>query len=173
MDENRFDRPDASPADDLGPALRRAVDGVLRDLPPDDVTSRALAAARQVESHDPEDAVAALRRPPRAAWRVLAVAASIGLVAGLAWWRWGGSPNNSMVSRPLSPVGPGNVPSIPQGPETPHGDRRPSLWAYRQAAWQSAEALDAALDRDARRLLRPEPHPVEAGASLTSIRQTL
>jgi len=173
MDENRFERDGAGPPDDLSPALRRAVDGVLRDPPPDDVTSRALAAARQLGMQHPEAAISALRRR-RVVWQVLAVAASIGLVAALVWWRWGGPPDGQVVVQPpLSPIGAGNVQPIPQGPESPRGDREPSLWAYRQAAGQSSEALDAMLDRDARRLLRPEPRPIHAGASLASIRQTL
>ena len=173
MVENRENRPDASRADDLSPALRRAVEEVLRDPMPDSVTSRALAAARQVGRRIPDDATPTLRRPPPAVWRVLAVAASIGLLAGLAWWRWGGSPGSPTVSRAPSSVRPGHVQPIPDGPETREGDRRPSLWAYRQAARQSADALDAALDRDARSLLRPEPRPVHAGASPASIQQTL
>jgi hypothetical protein len=172
MDKNRPDRSDDGPADDLGPALRRAVDGILRDPPPDDVMSRALAAARRVGRHDPETEVAALRRPPRVVWRVLAVAASIGILAGVAWWRWGGSSDRQMANRP-PPVGSDHVRPAVEGPEMPRGERQPSLWAYRQAAWQSAEAFDAALDRDARCLLRPDPQPAEAGVSLESTRQTL
>jgi hypothetical protein len=173
MDENRFDRNSADPADRLSPALRRAVDGIVRDPLPDDVTRRALAAARQIGVPYSGAAGPALQRRPRAAWRVLAVAASIGLVAGLVWWRWGGPPDGRVVVQPPVPSGPGNVQPLPQRPETPRGDRLPSLWAYRQAAGQSAEALDAMLDQDARDILRPEPHPFQAGAPLGFPPQTL
>ena len=130
MDENRVDPAGTDPLEDLSPGLRRAVEGVLRDPPPEDVTSRALAAARRIPVLRPEAAGPNLRRRPRPAWRVLAVAASIGLVAGLAWWHWRGPSD-------------GQVATKPPGAETPSGDRLPTLWAYRQAAEQSPEALEA------------------------------
>jgi len=173
MDENRLDRARTTPPDDLSAALRRAVEAALRDPPPEAVTSRALAAARQVGAPRPEAENPTLRWRPRAAWRVLAVAASIGFVAGLVWWRWCGPSDRQVVTKPPSPVEPGDVPSIPQGPEAPRGDRLPTLWAYRRAAERSPEALDAMLDQDARWVLRPEQQPFQAGASLRSIRQTL
>jgi hypothetical protein len=173
MDENRVDPTGADPLEDLSPGLRRAVEGVLRDPPPEDVTSRALAAARQVPVLRPEAASPTLRRRPRPAWRVLAVAASIGLVAGLAWWHWRGPSDGQVATKPPSPAAPGDVRPIPPGPGTPSGDRLPTLWAYRQAAEESPEALDAMLERDARWVLRPEPQSIQAGASLGFIRQTL
>jgi hypothetical protein len=174
MDENRLDRAGTGPLDDLSPALRRAVEGVLRDPPPEDVTSRALAAARQIGVPRPEADGPTLRWHPRAAWRVLAVAASIGLIAALVWWHWGGPPDRHVVvNPPPSPIGPGNPQPIPQGPEAPQGHRLPTMWAYRQAARQSAEALDAMLAQDARWVLHPEPQSFQVGASRGSVPLTL
>jgi hypothetical protein len=164
MDENRLDRARTGPPDDLSTALRRAVEEIVRNPPPEDVTNRALAAARQIGVRRPEAEGPALRRRPRVAWRVLAVAASIGLVAVLVWGRRGAPPDAEVVKA---------GPPAQQRIDAPPGDRLPTLWAYRQAAGQSAEALDAMLDRDARWVLRPEPQPFQAGASLGSIRQTL
>jgi hypothetical protein len=163
MDENRVDPAGTGPLEDLSPGLRRAVEGVLRDPPPEDVTSRALAAARQVPVLRAEAAGPTLRRRLRPAWRVLAVAASIGLAAMLVWGRRGAPPGPEVAEK-----GP-----PAQQREAPPGDRLPTLWAYRQAAEESPEALGAMLDRDARWVLRPEPQSFQAGASLGFTRQTL
>jgi len=180
MDENPLDRDRAFPLDDLSPALRRAVERVLREPMPENLAERALAAARRVEAQPPQPRGLALRRGPRTAWPVLALAASIGLVAVLVWSRWGGQPDPNVVQAP-SNANPGvpqpvllpEPPPVSPGPVALPGDRLPTLWAYRQAAGQSPEALDALLDRDARWMLRPEPQSFHAGASLGAVPLTL
>ena len=164
MDENRIDHDRTSPSDELGPALRRAVDAVLREPMPEGLTDRSLTAARRLQTPCPEPQTPPSRRRQVVAWRVLALAASIGLVAALVWWRWGGPPGPEVVE---------NGPLPPQPIEAPTGERLPTLWAYRQAAGQSPQALDAMLDRDARWMLRPEPQSFQAGALLRSGPMTL
>lgn len=181
MDENRSNRADSGPLDDLSPTLRRAVEGIVRDPPPADVASRALAAARQVGLSQPKGEGPQLPWHRRTAWRVLAVAASVAIVAALAWWHWGGRSDQQVVIEPPRtpdvpshdrPNAPDSQP-LPQGPKAPPGDRLPTMWAYDQAARQSDESLEALLDRDARRVLRPDPQPIQAGALLALLRQTL
>lgn len=172
MDEKRFDRRGGGPPDDLGPALRRAVEGVLRDPPPEGLTARALTAARHVGSSHSAVARPALGRRRRTAWRVLAVAASIGVAAALALWHWDGWLHKPVAVHP-APAGPGHVESAPHNPETPPAGRRSSLWAYRQAARQSEEALDEALDRDARHVFASGSQAPESWVRPDSVRQML
>lgn len=185
MDENRGDRDRTSPLDDLGPALRRAVEGVVRRPVPEDLTDRALASARRARMPRPdaEEAAqtAAWRWRPRTAWPVWALAASIALVAVLVWWHGRGLPDRHVVIKsPTTTIGPGDtqpvppaLPPHPRKPQAPPGDRLPTLWAYRQAVGQSAGALEAMLDEDARRLLRNQPQPLDKGASLRFVPETL
>jgi len=172
MDERRLDRRGGGLPDDLGPALRRAVEGVLRDPPPEGLTARALAAARQVESSHSTAARPALGRHRRATWWGVAVAASIGVAAALALWHWDGWLPKPVAVQP-APVGSGNVEPAPHNPETMPDGRRPSLWAYRQAARQSEEALDEALDRDARQVLAPGSQVPESWLQPASVGQML
>ncbi len=171
MKEDRIDGEGAGRTDDLSPTLRRAVNGILRDPPPDDVTCRALAAARQVRVLAPVEGSGHRRKASRLLG-VLAIAAALGLVAASAWWHWGGRPNQQANVGPPQ-HGPDNV--RPTAPErgAGEGDRLPSLWAYRQAARVSTDALDVMLDHDAHRVLRPDKQPFAAGTSLDGLRQTL
>ena len=105
MDKNRSDR-GSGPADDLSPTLRQAVKRVVRDPPPDDVSARALAAARRLGVSHPA-AARAVRRHGMV-WRMLGVAASIALVAALAWWYWRGTPEEHVVLQPQKDE-PGNA----------------------------------------------------------------
>jgi hypothetical protein len=170
MNKTQFDRGDSGSADDLSPTLRRAVEDVLRKPPPDDVSARALAAARRIGVSHPVAGRALRRRP--VAWGLLGVAASAGLAVALVWWYSRGTREEQVVIQPQR-TEPGNIQPIPPDPRTNQTDRLPSLWAYRQAAGQSAETLDALLDQDAHRVLRPDPQSVQAGALLGVIGQTL
>jgi hypothetical protein len=171
MNENRIDRDRTAPLDDLSPALRRAVDAVLREPMPEGLTDRSLAAARRLQTLCPEPQTPPSRRRQVTAWRVLALAASIGLVALLVWGRWGGPPGPNVAKKSTTPSetregdpftpDPGAILPVPEAPPV---DRLPTMWAYRQAAGQSPQALDAMLDRDARWVLRPEPKSFQAGA---------
>lgn len=171
MDENRIDRGGGSgSAADLSPILRRAVEKIVRDSPPEDVSSRALAAARQIGlSH--RAAAAGLRRR-RMAWRVFCLAASVALAVASAWWYWSGLRDGQVAIQP-PPVGPGSGWSSTEDPQIAPADHPPSLWAYREAAAQSMEAFEAMLDQDAHCVLRPEPQPFHAAALFGAIRQTL
>jgi len=102
----------------------------------------------------------------------LAVAASIGVAAALALWHWDGWFQRPVAVRP-APVGPGYVEPAPHGFEAPPAGRRPSLWAYRQAARQSEEALDESLDRDARHVFASGSQPAESRIRPASVRLML
>jgi hypothetical protein len=168
MDESRFDPDSVRPMDELSPALRWAVEQVLREPMPEDLAERSLGAARRLQEPRPEPPRPSSRGRQAMTWRVLAVAASIGLVAVLVWWRWAGAPGPEVGNHSPTPPGRSQEPlepqPIPPTPEPTPLERPPTLWAYRQAAGRSAEALDALLDRDARWVLRPEPQSFQAGA---------
>jgi hypothetical protein len=149
------------PLEELSPALRDAVESVLNDPMPEELTGRVLVAARRRVTRS-------TRLPTRriTSWAVLATAASIALIALAMHFHAGRTPNGPLVQSPQPPVMRKDVPAA-----SPND--LPTAWAYTQAARQSPEALDALLDRHARQSISANPRSSPEQASLRSIRQTL
>ncbi|MCY2954293.1 MAG: hypothetical protein NTU53_20355 [Planctomycetota bacterium] len=86
------------------------------------------------------------RAPRWVVWRPIlggALAAAAAIVMAVGWW-W--PRGNDVVKRDTAKDRPVVVSKV----RSP-----PTMWSYARAAGQSAESLDAALARDAARLLRP------------------
>ena len=132
----------ANPSDELGPELLEAVHAVLRHEPPTDWAEESLERLRQRGRPSPP------RKSLRVAVRiVLAVAACVVVVllVGRSWLA-----DNSPETVDDASERRKGTPMLPPSDLT-----GPTLWAYREAAQQSPEALDELLDRHARQLLRP------------------
>lgn len=139
---------DPHPGRELGSELREAVQAVLHDEVPPDWAEETLKRLRR---HSPRTAP---RRSPRFdAWIALAAAAGIVAVVLL-----GGSRllEDGQEVGSQSPQRREETPVVVQSDVV-----QPTLWAYRQAARQSPEALDELLDKHAARLLprSAEPEP--------------
>lgn len=123
------------PADELGPELRRAVEGVLGDAPPEDLMRRTLDGLR--------------RRRPRAARpnrrRHLGVAAALAIAASIAVLVLVGPSRDGGGRREQIPP--------PQQFAADRADQLPTLWAYHRASRISPEALEELLDEHAGRIL--------------------
>jgi len=143
------------PGNELGPELRRVVEGIVGDPLPTGLVSSALERARQTVVTEAETGPKASERSRvyRATIWSLAAAASIGAVV-LAWhYRPAVSPP---PNQPIAVAMPQTRTAIPND--------APTVWAYREALGQSPEAMEAMLERDARQTLRPEPQSVQASA---------
>lgn len=154
---------DDPPLDELSPGLRKAVDAVLRDGPPEELTRRCLDAARRRRP-------AKAGRPARRAVYLVAFAAAACVAAALLVWQFrGGGPGREPIARP--PSAPQKVPSPEQPVDTPQPS--PTWWAYHQAARQSPEALEALLDEHADQLALSGPTSWRFGVPVDSQTETL
>ena len=149
------------PLEELSPGLRDAVECVLSDPMPEELTSRALEAARHRVTRDTRKA---RRRITSGA--LLATAVSIALIALAVHFQTGRTRDGQAVVSPRPPV-------IREEILPASAKDLPTAWAYTQAARQSPEALDALLDRHARQSISADPQFSPDKASLGSIRQTL
>ena len=141
------------PRDELCPELRRAVEGIVQEPPPEDLMLRALERARrQVAMHaEGELGPPGRRRVRRAVFWSLVAAASLGVVV----LNWLNRPSASFPPHQPTPV------ALPQRQMTIAPDL-PTAWAYHEVLGQSPEALELMLDRHARQTLRPEPQSFQA-----------
>jgi hypothetical protein len=119
---------------ELGPELRKALEDVLGQSPPEDLMRRTLDGLRQRRP-----SVARANRRRHSLLSALAVAVSIAVLVLVARHRNGGNrevrpdPPREFVARPV--------------------DRLPTYWAYHRASLDSPEALEKLLDRHASELL--------------------
>lgn len=150
MAEDASNRSPAS-ADDLSPALRRAVENVIAEEPPDGAMRRTLNHLR-------------LQRPvDRSTWpRFGAVAAALAVAAGIAFLLVIGGPWTDHSGQGPRVV----IHTDVQPPLQPRTDL-PTLWAYHRAAQASLDEVDELLDRHAARVLALNSEPVRIGAMLS------
>lgn len=149
----RTDRNDGYPRDELRPELRRVVDGIARETPPQDLIERALDKARRRVASEAAQRPGFLdgRRMRRFVLWNLVVAASVGAVA------------LALVLRPIPWFQPNAPPPVVlPPPQVAAAPDLPTAWAYHQALGQSPEALEALLDRHAKQSLSAEPPSFQA-----------
>ncbi len=139
---------DHRPTDELGNELRRAVEDILGDEPPEDLMRRTLDRVRAQKP----TVGRTMKRWFGLAGALAAAAACVAVLA-LVW-------QPRTVERRHPEQGPWR--SIAQAP-VDADDRLPTLWAYRQASLDSPEALNAMLDKHAARLLPADPKSLRMG----------
>lgn len=184
MNNRQSRQSDGEPLDELSPELRRAVETVLQNSPPEWLMGRALDAARH-----PILAEVKSRRRPSA--RRLRFALPVGLVAaliGVVFFLWhptlpiDPSANREPASRDGTGLFAAKRGALPTSASTSSGSPLdaglpepvvarpvrtvvvldlPTAWAYREALKQSPEALCALLDAHSQQVLRPEPSSVQ------------
>lgn len=145
---------DRCPSDELAPELRRAVEEVLGQSPPEDLMRRTLDDLRQRRAR-----AARPSRRRRVLIRVLALALSIAMLVLVGRHRNGGDGQNG--------------PAPPEEIALQPTDTLPTLWAYHRASHNSPEALDELLDQHAGRLLVTESKSFRIGAFLDFDRESL
>jgi hypothetical protein len=152
MSSREAQRSDVNPLDELSPELRRAVERIVQEAPPEALMERALEAARRQQATEPDVQPRSIeRRQLRRAlpWGLVA-AAAIGAV---------------LLFRPASLFHssmPGSV-VVPQV-QTLIAENPPTVWTYRKALGQSPEMLEALLDFHTQRAVHPEPQSLHAYA---------
>ena len=146
--------------EELAPGVREAVDCVLNDPMPDDLTRHALESLRHQTSQYPRKS-----RRRIMSWTVPAIAASIVLIVLAAYFRAVQTNGGRSVTSPVLPTTRHDAAASANDSQT--------AWAYTQAARQSPEALDALLDRQSRQSITANSRFLPEQASLRSIRQTL
>ncbi len=135
MDAKRAINSTRHASQELSPGLRAAVERILNDPLPEDLTPRVLEAVR-----------CKIRQcPPRSrcrvmTWSGLAIAASVVVMAMAAY----GHVLRTVDGRSVKP------PASGQDVTAAFSDDLPTLWAYSRAAHESPEALDKLLDRQER-----------------------
>ena len=145
MAADRSPNADPRPRDDLAPELRRAVQDVLDQSPPEDLMRRTLDGLRR---RRPGTVRTNRRRHPLLS--ALAVAVCIAVLVLVGRYRNGGDGQNR-------PVPPKEITLQPT-------DSLPTVWAYHRASHDSPEALEKLLDEHAGRLLVTEPKSFSMGA---------
>lgn len=145
---------DRCPSDELAPELRRAVEEVLGQSPPEDLMRRTLDDLRR-----PTPRAARPGRRRRTLIRALAVALCIAMLVLVGRHRNGGDGQNG-------PAPPGEIVRQP-------ADTLPTLWAYHRASRDSPEALEELLDQHAGQLLVTESKAFSIGAFLDFDRESL
>ena len=145
---------EARPTEELSPQLRRAVEGILDDHPPEELMRRSIEQARLRRPP-----ARRLRRPRVAALAALAAAAFAGVLVWLEF-RDGGNAQEQ-IAEEKHPV----RQAVPVEEAAGAGETLPTLWAYHQAARRAPEALDALLDAHAERLGASDPESLRIGIS--------
>jgi hypothetical protein len=141
--------------------VREAVNCVLNDPMPDELTRHALDALRHQTSQYPRKA-----RRRIASWTVPAIAASIVVIALAAYFRATQTDDGRSGTAPV-------LPTTRQDAPAASANDLPTAWAYTLAARQSPDALDALLDRHTRQSISANARFSPKQASLRSIRQAL
>jgi hypothetical protein len=149
MKDRPVDNNDKEPLDELGPGLRRVVERIVRESPPEGLTERILSGLRRQETVRPQDRQQFIepswnRRGVRwnfAGAAAIAVTACVLVLLAV-----------SVFTRrePTAPVA--------QPTQAASTQDLPTALAYHNAMAQSPEALDAMLTRHARQVLRSEPN---------------
>jgi hypothetical protein len=153
---NRFAKSNhREPLEELSPRLRRIVEGIVQEMPPEQLTRRTLQGVRRktVKAADDRPRPLEHRRQRRAIGRSFAAATAISVTV-CTLMLFAASLFVSRTPRPeVAPPVQGAV-SLDL----------PTAWAYHKAMSQSPEAVDVLLARHAEQVLRPEPHPLQAHA---------
>ena len=145
------------PLDELAPALRGAVERIVSDSPPEDLSQRIIEGLRH---HEPP----AVRHKARrlAVYVALAAAACLGGVLLVRQFR-PVDVNEGQFTEDEAPVDPAE--SEEPKLELAADSFPPTLWAYHQAARQSPEDLDSLLDQHAEQLALSVPESLRMGVS--------
>ena len=125
-------------SEELSPGLRAAVERILNDPLPAELTPRALEAVRcRITQCPPKSRCRII------SWSGLAIAASVVVMALAAYDHGLGTADGRSVRPPA-------LPTSGQDVAAAFADDLPTLWVYSRAANKSPEALDKLLDRQER-----------------------
>jgi hypothetical protein len=155
MKRQHADQNDACPLDELRPELRRVVERIAREMPPEGLMQRVLDGVRRQEPLDPDMRPRPLehRQGRRTIPWNFATTSAVGVAVCTLM----------LLAVSLSHLRVPNPEAVPQMPMAVHQDL-PTAWAYHKAITESPEAVDALLARHARQMLRPEPNSFPAHA---------
>lgn len=140
MSEKPYPRDDDGPLDELSPRLRKVVEEIAAEQPPEDLGHQTLSRLRG-------------QGPPtiRSRTRQITIYAGWAVAAGvlLAVSVW------LLLPNPAEPDGPTVVSVEPR--REPAETTAPNWWSFHQAARRSPEELEALLDRHTHRMALSSP----------------
>jgi hypothetical protein len=147
MTSPTFHSNDGLPLDDLSPELRRAVEVIVHNKPPEGLTEQILRELQR------QGATTANARPRSYERRRARRIAAWGLVAASAIAMFPLLFHARSFFQPDMPK-----PALHPSAQLAIDGDLPTAWAYHRAIGQSSEAPEALLDRHARHSLRSEPN---------------